>query len=82
MSLIIGDLKPCPFCGSYNLDLSLRVFSKQRLKSSFHACIHCIDCNCYGRRLIVHSNNRNLTDEEKENALEKASELWNERSSQ
>ena len=79
MSLILSGLEPCPFCGSYNLDFSLRVFGRQRLKSSFHACIHCIDCNCYGRRLIVHSSNNNLTDKEKEDALMKASELWNNR---
>ena len=74
-----GELKPRPFCGSTNLDFSSKVFGKKRFESSFHVCIYCKSCNCYGRRLIVNTNNTILTAEEKEEAEKKAIKLWNER---
>lgn len=76
---ILNSLKPCPFCGSKNLGFSLKVFSRQRYKTLYHACIFCKSCNCYGRRTIISTDNRSLSDADKIDAEEKAIELWNKR---
>lgn len=50
----MSDLKPCPFCGSYNLDYSRKAIQcDSGTNVRFHAAIYCRKCNAYGRRVLT-----------------------------
>ena len=44
------DLKPCPFCGSNNLDVSMKTSGKY--KQCFQCCVYCKSCRTYGPRVL------------------------------
>ena len=44
-------LLPCPFCGSHNIDYSVKTMGLRAKK--YHVAMYCKDCNCYGKRAIV-----------------------------
>ena len=77
--LDLTKLLPCPFCGGKDLDLSIKVFGRRRDKASYHTCIFCKSCNCYGMRSIVSTNNTCLSKEEAIYAKELAVKAWNTR---
>ena len=78
------ELKPCPFCGYKNLDLSIKTKGDY-----YHCVIYCKSCRAYGPRTIlkldqnehlygpIRVNEKTLS---KHNIREKAAEAWNSRS--
>lgn len=73
-------LKPCPFCGSKKLEYSIKVASRTRDTANYHVCIYCKNCNCYGKRVLVHIDNICRKDIEDKIELRKlAEEAWNNR---
>ena len=44
-------LKPCPFCGSNNIDYSIKTCGSYR--KQYHIAMYCKECNCYGKRTLI-----------------------------
>ena len=44
-------LKPCPFCGSNNIDYSIKTCGSY--KRQYHISMYCKECNCYGKRTLI-----------------------------
>ena len=44
-------LKPCPFCGSNNIDYSIKTCGSY--KKQYHIAMYCKECNCYGKRTLI-----------------------------
>ena len=44
-------LKPCPFCGSNNIDYSIKTCGSYR--GQYHIAMYCKKCNCYGKRTLI-----------------------------
>lgn len=75
-----NQLKPCPFCGSKKLGYSIKVASRTRDTANYHVCMYCKDCNCYGKRVLVHVGDICRRDVENNAELRKlAEEAWNNR---
>lgn len=75
-----GKLKHCPFCNSSNIDYSIKIASRTRLKANYHICMYCKDCNCYGRRVrITLDNNKRSNIENDINIRKMAEDAWNNR---
>lgn len=75
-----NQLKPCPFCGSKKLGYSIKVASRTRDTANYHVCMYCKDCNCYGKRVLTHVNDRCRRNVENNAELRKlAEEAWNNR---
>lgn len=71
-------MKPCPFCGSRKLGYSIKVSSRTRGEANYHVCMYCKNCNCYGKRVLVHVND--ICRKNIENNIEfrkLAEEAWN-----
>ena len=45
------ELKPCPFCGSNNIDYSIKTCGSYR--KQYHIAMYCKECNCYGKRTLI-----------------------------
>lgn len=75
-----NQLKPCPFCGGKNIDYSIKVTSRKRDTANYHVCMYCKDCNCYGKRVLVHADNicrKNIENNMKFRKI--AEDAWNHR---
>lgn len=76
------ELKPCPFCGSTDIQYSLKVTGHFDIR--YHASMYCNKCHCYGARTLTKKvrysdykgRNKIANDE---STKEKAIELWNRR---
>ena len=44
-------IKSCPFCGSHNIDYSIKTTGRWERK--YHVAMYCKDCNCYGKRILI-----------------------------
>lgn len=79
------NLKPCPFCGSTNLDYSIKI--KGHFEIYYHAVIYCKNCRTYGPRVITQKvkhadyTGRDAIETDIE-YKEKAIQAWNKRSSE
>ena len=81
--MTMADLKPCPFCGSYDTHYSQkRVQCDYGTNARYHAAVYCRKCNAYGRRVLSEKADsrdyaamRRVTD----GLREKAIEAWNRR---
>ena len=77
------ELKPCPFCGSYDTAYSQkRAQCDYGSKARYHAAVYCRKCNAYGRRVLSevacardYAAMSRVTD----GLREKAVEAWNRR---
>lgn len=73
----MSKLKPCPFCGSENIDISDKT-TTIGIKRKRHVACYCKDCHCYGPRLICKEDglysNRSV-----DGSKEKAIKAWNKR---
>lgn len=47
----MSKVKSCPFCGSHNIDYSIKTTG--RWKRQYHLALYCKDCNCYGKRILI-----------------------------
>ena len=77
-----NGLKPCPFCGSTDLDYSLKV--KGHFEIWYHAVIYCKKCRTYGPRTVTpkkkYSDYSGRVDIENNDEYKmKAAEAWNKR---
>lgn len=73
-------LRSCPFCNGDNLGYSIKVASRKRDSATYHVCIYCKDCNCYGSRVLVHKNTAaRKAIETDEQARKEAELVWNTR---
>ena len=76
----LNQLKPCPFCGSKELDYSFKVSSRRGGTSDYHCSIFCKKCHCYGKRVLVHIDSRyRFAIENDERAKGLAMQAWNNR---
>ena len=79
----ILNAKPCPFCGSTDIRLSLK--KTGRFETYYHATLHCYNCSTFGPRVLSEKINHisQYTSRlvvEKDTELEtKAINAWNER---
>lgn len=71
----MGELKPCPFCGSNHLGISDKTTTIS-YKRKRHVAVYCKDCNCYGARIIGEEQSYNSATDE---AKSKAIVAWNQR---
>ena len=86
------EIKPCPFCGSTNIDFSSKTSSSSTGRT-YHVVVYCKKCRAYGPRVLVRccdipeEANKpqylqlvNLKDGKySQMAKDKAIEKWNER---
>lgn len=47
----MSKVKSCPFCGSHNIDYSIKTTGRWERK--YHVAMYCKDCNCYGKRILI-----------------------------
>lgn len=72
-------LKPCPFCGGTNIELSIK-----RTKYPFwYTAMYCANCNCYGARTKVTVSGKEYVTRDdivnSENTKQIAISTWNRR---
>ena len=75
------ELKPCPFCGSTDIKLSMKTMGRWDVHK-FHIAMYCKTCNCYGKRSIYEYKGERYSGFRKkmqEEALEIAMREWNTR---
>ena len=73
-------LKPCPFCGSNNIDYSIKTCGSYRRQ--YHVAMYCKECNCYGKRTLIKPTETARWEIEKnESYKELAIAAWNTRKS-
>ena len=71
-------LKPCPFCGSNNIDYSIKTCGSYR--GQYHIAMYCKECNCYGKRTLIKPiETTRLEIEKNESYKELAIVAWNTR---
>ena len=71
-------LKNCPFCGSNNIDYSIKTCGSYR--GQYHIAMYCKECNCYGKRTLIKPTETSRCDIEKNNEYkELAIQAWNTR---
>lgn len=75
-------LKPCPFCGSFDIKLSRK--KSGHFKQQYQVSMYCDNCHCYGPRVLSdsfdHIDYENSSKAYNDNEVkEKAIELWNKR---
>lgn len=91
--LIMNKPKPCPFCGSENLDISSKTACGALMDNRiYRVAVYCKKCNAYGPRVVV--NCKDIPEQEIEEkydqyldrsslygaiAKNKAIEKWNDR---
>lgn len=72
------ELKPCVFCGSSKLDISVKTANNGNNR---HVCVYCVKCRATGPRVLFKPierwryNENNIPDE----VRQKAVDLWNKR---
>ena len=72
-------LKPCPFCGSYYIDYSIKTCGSFR--KQYHVAMYCKECNCYGKRTLIKPTETGRWEIERNEEYKKlAIEGWNTRS--
>ena len=72
------ELKPCPFCGSNNIDYSIKTCSSYR--GQYYIAMYCKECNCYGKRTLIKPiETTRLEIEKNESYKELAIAEWNTR---
>ena len=73
------EIKPCPFCGSTNLEISKKTATGALVDGRIHrVAVYCKDCNTYGPRATIRDPEdswRFKTTELEQEAIKK----WNER---
>ena len=47
----MSKIKSCPFCGSNNIDYSIKTCGSY--KRQYHISMYCKECNCYGKRTLI-----------------------------
>ena len=47
----MSKIKSCPFCGSNNIDYSIKTCGSYRRQ--YHVAMYCKECNCYGKRTLI-----------------------------
>lgn len=73
-----NNLKPCPFCGSNNIDYSIKTCGSYR--GQYHVAMYCKDCNCYGKRTLIEPTETARWEIEKNSQYkELAMQAWNTR---
>lgn len=71
-------LKNCPFCGSNNIDYSIKTCGSYR--GQYHIAMYCKECNCYGKRTLIKPTETARWEIEKnESYKELAIAAWNTR---
>ena len=71
-------LKPCPFCGSNNIDYSIKTCGSYR--GQYHIAMYCKECNCYGKRTLIKPIETTRLEIEKNESYKKlAIVAWNTR---
>ena len=71
-------LKNCPFCGSNNIDYSIKTCGSYR--GQYHIAMYCKECNCYGKRTLIKPTETARWEIEKnESYKELAIQAWNTR---
>lgn len=76
----MSRLKPCPFCGSNNIDYSIKTCGSRR--KQYHVAMYCKECNCYGKRTLIkltEEEYRRYDVENNEKYKELAIKAWNTR---
>lgn len=69
------EIKPCPFCGSENIDYSIKTTN-----GGYHMSMYCKECHCYGARVLIkHFENGRFLIERNETYKELAIKEWNTR---
>lgn len=78
------NLKPCPFCGSDKIDLSMQV-STHLSDRWYKVAYYCKNCNSYGPRVVyktkefVRSLIEKMFRQEGNSTRKEAENLWNKR---
>ncbi len=78
------EIKPCPFCGSTNIDYSIKTTGRSR-NINYHVQMYCKKCHTYGPRVLVSgkqlSSGGLIRHEVEKDELfkQKATDKWNER---
>ena len=74
----MSKIKSCPFCGSNNIDYSIKTCGSYRRQ--YHVAMYCKECNCYGKRTLIKPTETSRCDIEKNNGYkELAIQAWNTR---
>lgn len=72
-------LKPCPFCGSNDIRLSI----KRSRYPYWYTAMYCYSCNCYGARTRITIEKDGYISkneiEKSANTRQKATKAWNRR---
>lgn len=74
----MSKIKSCPFCGSNNIDYSIKTCGNYR--KQYHVAMYCKECNCYGKRTLIKPTETTRWEIGKnENYRELAITAWNTR---
>ena len=74
----MNKLKSCPFCGSNNIDYSVKTTGRWERK--YHVAMYCKDCNCYGKRILITPTETSRYDVERNIKYKQlAIDAWNDR---
>ena len=74
----MNKLKSCPFCGSNNIDYSVKTTGRWERK--YHVAMYCKDCNCYGKRILITPTETSRYDVERNTKYKQlAIDAWNDR---
>ena len=75
----MAELKPCPFCGGTNIEVSI----KRTRYPFWYTSMYCKNCNCYGARTKVTVEGTGWVSRDdivnSKNTREIATEAWNRR---
>jgi len=73
------EIRPCPFCGSTNIDKSIK--TSGRWERLYHVQMYCKKCHTYGPRVLLKVNkDAHRSEIEYNQEAEKlAIDKWNER---
>ena len=79
----MAELKPCPFCGSTDLEISSKCVQRDYgTEIQYQVCVYCKKCNAYGTRVLTEKVKKNVYPQpfiDFAKAKEKAIEVWNRR---
>lgn len=74
------NMKPCPFCGGTNIELSVSVAIRKRDTATFHCAMTCSNCKAKGPRYLFKTYDHNRSNlENNEEIRVEAAKLWNNR---